>query len=186
MVLVGDASDRELLVSENIENTDVFCAITNADEANILSAMLARRLGARRVISLINKTAYADIIGNNLVDLVISPQQSTIGALLRHIRRYDAVRVYSLRHGAAEAIEAIAHGTPGSSRIVGIPIDRIKMPRGVVMGALVRGDDVVQVHHDTVIQDGDHVIMFLLDKKLIPVIEQMFQTDSVAAQARSA
>lgn len=185
VVLLGDATDKELLISENIENTDVFCAITNADEANILSAMLARRLGARRVISLINKTAYADIIGNNLVDLVISPQQSTIGALLRHIRRYDAVRAYSLRHGAAEAIEAIAHGTPGNSRVVGIPIDRIKMPPGVVMGALVRGDEVIQVHHDTVIQDGDHVIMFLLDKKLIPVIEQMFQAGHPPIPPRS-
>jgi trk system potassium uptake protein TrkA len=186
VVLLGDASDKELLLSENIENTDVFCAITNDDEANILSAMLAKRLGARRVIALINKTAYADIIDSQLVDLVISPQQSTIGALLRHIRRCDAARVYSLRHGAAEAIEAIAHGTPGISKVVGIPIDRIKIPPGVVMGALVRGDEVIQVHHDTVIQDGDHVIIFLLDKKLIPVIEQLFQVDDLSAQARSA
>ncbi|MGY6215870.1 Trk system potassium transporter TrkA [Methylolobus aquaticus] len=186
VVLLGDASDKELLLSENIENTDVFCAITNDDEANILSAMLAKRLGARRVIALINKTAYADIIDSQLVDLVISPQQSTIGALLRHIRRCDAARVYSLRHGAAEAIEAIAHGTPGISKVVGIPIDRIKIPPGVVMGALVRGDEVIQVHHDTVIQDGDHVIIFLLDKKLIPVIEQLFQVDDLSAQARTA
>ena len=111
------------------------------------------------------------------IDLVISPQQSTIGALLRHIRRGDVVQVYSLRHGAAEALEAIAHGTPGKSKVIGIPIDRIPMPPGVVMGALVRDQEVIQVHHDTVIEDGDHVIMFLLDKKVIPVIEQMFQGD---------
>ncbi|HWP00163.1 MAG TPA: Trk system potassium transporter TrkA [Methylococcus sp.] len=177
VVLLGDASDKELLISENIENTDIFCAITNDDEANILSAMLAKRLGARRVISLVNKSAYADIVDPNQIDLVISPQQSTIGALLRHIRRGDVVQVYSLRHGAAEALEAIAHGTPGKSKVIGIPIDRIPIPPGVVMGALVRDQEVIQVHHDTVIEDGDHVIMFLLDKKVIPVIEQMFQGD---------
>ena len=175
VILLGNASDKELLVNENIESTDIFCAITNDDEANILSAMLAKKLGARRVISLVNKSAYADIIDPNQIDMVISPKQATIGAVLRHVRRGDVVKVHSLRQGDAEAIEAVAHGTPGHSRVVGIPIDRISMPPGVVMGALVRGDEVMQVHHDTVIEEGDHVIMFLLDKKLIPVIEKMFQ-----------
>ncbi|MEY2700048.1 MAG: Trk system potassium transporter TrkA [Pseudomonadota bacterium] len=175
VILLGDASDKELLVNENIESTDIFCAITNDDEANILSAMLAKKLGARRVISLVNKSAYADIIDPNQIDMVISPKQATIGAVLRHVRRGDVVKVHSLRQGDAEAIEAVAHGTPGHSRVVGIPIDRISMPPGVVMGALVRGNEVMQVHHDTVIEEGDHVIMFLLDKRLIPVIEKMFQ-----------
>jgi trk system potassium uptake protein TrkA len=178
VVLLGDASDKELLVAENIENTDVFCAITNDDEANILSAMLAKRLGARRVISLINKSAYADIVDTTFVDLVISPQLSTIGSLLRYVRRGDVVQVHSLRHGSAEAIEAVAHGSRGSSEIVGQRIDQIKLPSGVVMGALVRGEDVIQVHHDTVIEDGDHVIMFLHDKKLIRIVEKMFQQES--------
>ncbi|CAI8807569.1 Trk system potassium transporter TrkA [Methylocaldum szegediense] len=175
VVLAGDASDKELLLSENIENTDIFCAITNDDEANILSAMLAKRLGARRVISLVNKSAYADLVDSSLVDLVLSPQQATISALLRYVRRGDIVQVHSLRHGASEAIEAVAHGRRGSSKVVGIPINKIKIPPGVVMGALVRGDEVIQVHHDTVIEEGDHVIMFLLDKKLIPTVEQIFQ-----------
>jgi trk system potassium uptake protein TrkA len=178
VVLAGDASDKELLLNENIENTDIFCAITNDDEANILSAMLAKRLGARRTISLINKPAYADIVDSSQVDLVISPHQATIGALLRYVRRGDIVQVYSLRHGTAEAIEAVAHGRPGKSKVVGLPIDQIKMPQGVVMGALVRGDEVIQVHHDTVIEEGDHVIMFLLDKKLIPTVEQLFQVEN--------
>jgi trk system potassium uptake protein TrkA len=178
VVLVGDASDKELLLNENIETTDIYCAITNDDEANILSAMLAKRLGARRVISLINKSAYADIVDVNLVDLVISPKQSTIGSLLRHVRRGDVVQVHSLRHGQAEAIEAIAHGTRGESEIVGQRIDQIKIPTGIVMGALVRGEEVIQVHHDTVIEEGDHVIMFLHDKKLIRVIEKMFSGTS--------
>ncbi|MEY4195357.1 MAG: hypothetical protein RLZZ226_1725 [Pseudomonadota bacterium] len=178
VVLAGDGSDRELLLSENIENTDIFCAITNDDEANIMSAMLAKRLGARRVISLINKSAYADIIDSSQVDLMISPKQATIGALLRFVREGDVVQVYSLRNGASEAIEAIAHGKPGVSKVVGIPINQIKIPSGVVMGALVRGDEVIQVHHDTIIEEGDHVIMFLLDKKLISTVGQMFGKDT--------
>jgi trk system potassium uptake protein TrkA len=112
------------------------------------------------------------------VDLVISPQQSTIGCLLRHVRKGDVVQVHSLRHGEAEAIEAIAHGTRGQSDIVGQRIDQIKIPVGVVMGALVRGDEVLQVHHDTVIEEGDHVILFLHDKKLIRVVENIFHSSA--------
>jgi trk system potassium uptake protein TrkA len=177
VVLHGDASDKDLLVGENIDNIDVFCAITNDDEANILSAMLAKRLGARRVMSLINRAAYADLVESHLVDLVISPQEATIGALLRYVRRGDVVQVHSLRRGAAEAIEAVAHGDIGMSKVVGQRIDRIKIPAGVVMGALVRGDEVIKVHHDTVIEEGDHVIMLLLDKKLIPPVEKLFAVE---------
>jgi trk system potassium uptake protein TrkA len=174
-VLVGKASNKNLLSEEGIETTDVFCALTNNDETNILSAMLAKRLGARRVISLVNNDAYAQLVDPSQVDLVISPQQSTISALLRYIRRGDIVQVHSLRHGACEAIEVVAHGRSGRSRVIGVPLSEIKIPEGVVMGALVRDEDVLQVHHDTVIEDGDHVIMFLLDKKLIPAVERLFQ-----------
>lgn len=176
-VLVGDASDKELLLSENVENADVFCAITNNDEVNILSAMLAKRLGARRVISLVNNDAYANIVDASHVDLVISPQQATISALLRYIRRGDIAQVYSLRHGSSEAIEMVAHGTQGRSKVIGVPLSEIDIPEGVVMGALVRGEEVLQVHHDTVIEAGDHVIMFLLDKKLIPDVERLFHAE---------
>ncbi|MGD8575828.1 MAG: Trk system potassium transporter TrkA, partial [Thiohalophilus sp.] len=110
MVLCGDAADEELLLEENIEKTDVFCALTNDDEANILSSMLAKRLGARKAITLINRAAYVDLIQSGEIDIALSPQQSTIGSLLAHVRRGDVVKVHSLRRGAAEAIEAIAHG----------------------------------------------------------------------------
>lgn len=178
IVLQGDASDKDLLLNENIDSTDVFCAITNDDEANILSAMLAKKLGARRVMSLINRSAYADLVESHLVDLVISPQEATIGALLRYVRRGDVVQVHSLRRGTCEAMEAIAHGDAQTSKVVGQRLDRIKIPAGVVMGALVRNEEVIQVHHDTVIEDGDHVIMFLLEKKLIPEVEKLFATET--------
>ena len=176
IVLGGDAADEELLLEENIEHTDVFCAVTNDDEANILSAMLARRLGATKVMALVNRLAYVDLVENaSVIDLVISPQQATIGSLLSHIRRGDVVKVHSLRRGAAEAIEAIAHGDRETSKVVGRRIEELPLPPGTTIAALVRGDDVIICHHDTEIQAEDHAILFLTDKKRIAEVERLFQ-----------
>ncbi|HHQ41678.1 MAG TPA: Trk system potassium transporter TrkA [Chromatiales bacterium] len=175
IVLSGDAADEDLLLEENIEHMDVFCAVTNDEEANILSAMLAKELGARRVMSLINRPAYVDLVEKGTIDIAISPQQITIGSLLTHVRRGDVVVVHSLRRGAAEAIEAVAHGDPQTSKVVGRRIDQIKLPPGTTIGAIVRGDDVIIAHHDTVIESGDHVILFLVDKRRIHDVEKLFQ-----------
>ena len=175
IVLLGDAADEELLLEENIENTDVFCALTNDEEANILSAMLAKRLGARKVMSLINRASYVNLVQSGTIDVAISPQQATIGSLLTHIRRGDVVMVHSLRRGAAEAIEAVAHGDRSSSKVVGRTIDEIKLPKGTTIGAIVRGEEVIIAHHDTVIEIDDHVILFLADKKCIQEVERLFQ-----------
>lgn len=175
IVLLGDAADEELLLEENIEDMDVFCALTNDDEANILSAMLAKRMGAKKVMSLINRPAYVDLVESGIIDIAISPQQVTIGALLAHVRRGDVVAVHSLRRGAAEAIEAVAHGDEKTSKVVGRALEELKLPQGITIGAIVRGDDVNIAHHDTVIQSEDHVILFLTDKKYIPEVERLFQ-----------
>lgn len=175
IVLLGDAADEELLLEENIESTDVFCALTNDEEANILSAMLAKRLGARKVMSLINRASYVNLVQSDVIDVAISPQQATIGSLLTHIRRGDVVMVHSLRRGAAEAIEAVAHGDRDSSSVVGRAIEDIKLSRGTAIGAIVRGDEVIIAHHDTVIETDDHVILFLSDKSCIQEVERLFQ-----------
>ena len=175
LVLQGDAANEELLLEENIENADIFCAMTNDDEVNILSAMLAKRLGARRVIALINRASYVDLVESTDIDIAISPHQATIGSLLAHVRRGDVVVVHSLRRGAAEAIEAVAHGDPQSSRVVGRAIEDIKLPPDTTIGAIVRENDVIIAHHDTVIEAGDHVILFLVDKRHIKAVEQLFQ-----------
>ncbi len=175
LVLQGDAADEELLIEENIENTDVFCSVTNDDEANILSAMLAKRLGARKVISLINRSAYVDLVESGNIDIAISPHLATIGGLLAHVRRGDVVVVHSLRRGAAEAIEAVAHGDTKSSSVVGRAVEDIKLPPGTTIGAIVRGEEVLMAHHDTVIEADDHVILFLVDKKRIAEVERLFQ-----------
>ncbi|MEJ2439203.1 MAG: Trk system potassium transporter TrkA [Gammaproteobacteria bacterium] len=175
IVLYGDAADQDLLLEENIENTDVYCALTNDDEANILSSMLAKRLGARKVMTLINRAAYVDLVQSGDIDIAISPQQVTIGSLLTHVRRGDVVRVHSLRRGAAEAIEAIAHGDANSSKVVGRHIDELNLPPGTNIGAIVRGNEVIIAHHDTVIEPEDHVILFVIDKKYIVDVEKLFQ-----------
>jgi trk system potassium uptake protein TrkA len=175
IVLLGDAADEELLIEENIESTDVFCALTNDEEANILSAMLAKRLGARKVMSLINRASYVNLVQSDVIDVAISPQQATIGSLLTHIRRGDVVMVHSLRRGAAEAIEAVAHGDRNSSSVVGRAIEDIKLSRGTAIGAIVRGDEVIIAHHDSVIETDDHVILFLSDKNCIQEVERLFQ-----------
>jgi trk system potassium uptake protein TrkA len=174
IVLNGDAADEELLIEENIDSADVFAALTNSEEANILSAMLAKRLGANKVMALINKPSYAELMESGSIDIAISPQTVTIGSLLAHVRRGDVVRVHSLRRGAAEALEVVVHGSDRSSRVVSKRVDEIKLPEGASIGAVVRGDDVIMAHHDTVIQPDDHVILFLADRRHIEAVERLF------------
>ena len=175
IVLNGDAADEELLIEENIDDTDVFCALTNADEANIISCMLAKRLGAHKVMALINRAAYVDLVQSDVIDIAISPQQATIGSLLAHVRKGDMVVVHSLRRGAAEAIEAVAHGDKTTSNGVGRSIEEIPLPPETSIGAIVRDDKVIIAHHDTVIASEDHVILLVGDKNRVPEVEKLFQ-----------
>ncbi len=175
IVLAGDAAERELLLEENIENTDVFCALTNEDEVNIMSAMLAKSLGARKVISLVNNPAYVELIQGGEIDIAISPQQSTLGSILKHVRRGDVVKVHSLRRGAAEAMEAVAHGDKNSSKVIGKSITDINLPGGTRIGAIVRNGEAIIAHDNVVIESDDHVILFLANKEQIPEVEKLFQ-----------
>ena len=175
IVLNGEASQRDLLIEENISDTDVFLALTNDDEANIMSSLLAKRLGAKKVMTLINNSAYVDLVQGGEIDIAISPQQATIGKLLAHVRRGDVVNVHSLRRGAAEAMEAIAHGDEASSKVVGRAIEDIDLPEGTTIGAIVRNDEVLIAHDNTVVEPDDHVILFLVDRKRISEVERLFQ-----------
>lgn len=175
IVFCGDASDQELLSEEHIDQVDVFIAVTNDDEANIMSALLAKKMGAKKAMVLIQRSAYVELVQGGVIDVAISPQQATISALLTHVRKGDIVNVYSLRHGAAEAIEAIAHGDEHTSKVVGRTISELSLPPGTTIGAVVRGEEVMVAHDDTRIEQDDHVVMFLVDKKYIPDVERLFQ-----------
>ncbi len=175
IVFYGDASDQELLTEEHIEQVDVFIALTNDDEANIMSAMLAKRMGAKKAMVLIQRSAYVDLVQGGVIDIAISPQQATVSALLGHVRKADIVSVFSLRRGVAEAIEAIAHGDEHTSKVVGRKISDIKLPPGTTIGAIVRSEEVIIANDYSIIQQGDHVIMFITDKKFVPEVEKLFQ-----------
>ena len=178
LILNGDATDEDLLDEENVGDMDMFLALTNDDENNIMSSLLAKRMGARRVVALIGRKAYGDLMEGGRIDVAISPSQATIGELLRHVRRGDIVVAHQLRRGAAEAIEAIAHGDRKSSKVVGRRIEEISLPKGSIIGALVRGEDVLMAHHDTVIEAEDHVIVFVTNSRLISKVEQLFQVSA--------
>jgi len=175
LVLHGDGTDEKLMQQEHIGEVDVFCALTNDDENNIMSALLAKQAGARKVIALINRGAYVDLLQGGKIDIALSPAQITIGSLLAYVRQGDVAAVHSLRRGAAEALELVAHGDRESSQVVGRRIDEIESPKGATIGAIVRNGEVVIAHHDTVIEAEDHVIVFVVDKKMLKKVEKLFQ-----------
>lgn len=193
LVLGGEATDENLLTQENIDEIDMFLALTNDDEDNIMAASLAKRLGCKRVLALINRRAYADMVQGGPIDIGLSPAQVSIGALLTHVRRADVARVHSLRRGAAEALELVAHGDVNTSQVVGRRIDELPVIKGAHIGAIVRRgreasvvarggflvdevlDEVVIPHHDTVIESEDHVIVFCTRKSQVPKVERLFQ-----------
>ncbi|MBL8443593.1 MAG: Trk system potassium transporter TrkA [Zoogloeaceae bacterium] len=185
LVLRGDATDEKLLENEGIDETDLFVALTNDDEDNIMSASLAKRMGARRTLALINRRSYVDLVQGGPIDIAISPAQTSIGSLLAHVRLGDVVAVHSLRRGAAEALEIIAHGSPKDSKVVGRTIDHVALPNGATIAAIVREErkadgkvmrrQVIMPHHDTVVESGDHVIVFCTHKRLVRQVEKLFQ-----------
>lgn len=188
LILHGDSTDEDLLAEEAVDQMDLFIALTSDDETNIMSCMLAKRMGARRTLALINRQAYADLVEGNRIDIAIVPAQATIGQLLKHVRRGDVVAVHSLRRGAAEALEAVAHGDRRSSKVVGRRIEQLDLPAGARIGAIVRrmpvdpampeagvAEQVIMAHHDTVIEPEDHVIVFVSNKRLLPRVERLFQ-----------
>ena len=175
LVLNADVTNEDLLADEHVDETDLFISVTNDDEANIMSALLAKRMGARRVIALVNRRAYGDLMQGGQVDIAISPALATLGSLLEHIRRGDVVAVHSVRRGRAEALEIIAHGDKGSSRVVGRRIRDIELPRGASIVALIRaGEPIVAERDDHVIEPDDHVVVFLTSKRMIAKIEKLF------------
>ena len=191
LVLVGDVTDEDLLREENIDDMDVFCALTNDDESNIMSSLLAKRMGVSKVIALINRGSYVNLVQAGQIDIAISPAQATIGTLLARVRRGDCVAVHSLRRGAAEALELVAHGDAKSSKVVGRRVEEVDLPKGATIGAIVRRRrregsrehgaapvydyEVLMAHHDVVIEPDDHAIVFVVNKRMVPKVEKLFQ-----------
>lgn len=175
LVFHGDASDQNLLFEEHIENVDVFLSLSADDEANIMSALLAKRLGAKKAMVLIQRMAYINLIQGGTIDIAVSPQQATISALLGHVRKGDIKNVASLRHGTAEAIELVVHGDSTTSNVVGRQIGDIKLPVGAMIAAILRKNEVIIARRQVAIEEGDSVIVYINDKKSVSEIEKLFQ-----------
>jgi trk system potassium uptake protein len=182
LILNGDGADEDLLLEENVGQMDMFLALTSDDEDNILSAMLAKRMGAGRVMSLINRKAYADMMQGSTIDIAVSPAHTVIGELLAHLRRGDVAAVHSLRRGAAEALEGVARGDIKTSKLVGRRVEEIKLPKGTRIGAIVRGEgkksEVLMPHRDLLIESDDHIIIFIPNKRLVREVEKLFQVSA--------
>jgi len=192
LVLCGEATDENVLAQENIDEMDMFLALTNDDEDNIMAASLAKRLGCKRVLALINRRAYADMVQGGPIDIGLSPAQVSIGSLLAFVRHGDVARVHSLRRGAAEALELVVHGDRNSSKVVGRRIEELPVIKGAHIGAILRkgppktvlqdgfpvtvpGHEIIIPHHDTMIEADDHVVVFCTRKAQIPQVEKLFQ-----------
>lgn len=182
LVLEGDSADENLLMEENVNQMDLFISLTNDDEDNILSAMLAKRLGATRVIALINRRIYAEMMQGSTIDIAISPAQTVIGELLVHVRRGALAAVHSLRRGEAEALEGVARGDAKSSKLVGRRVDQVELPAGARFGVIVRGEGrdcaVLMPRRDLVIQEDDHIVIFIPHKRLLKAVEKLFQVSA--------
>ncbi|AZY47903.1 Trk system potassium transporter TrkA [Bordetella avium] len=178
LVLHGSGTDESLLERENIQDMDTWLALTSDDEDNIMSSLLAKRLGARKVVALINRPAYGELMQGSHIDIAVSPSQATISELLRHVRRGDVVAVHRLRQGVAEALEAVAHGDRSTSRVVGRRVGDISLPKGALIGALVREDEILLPDADTVIESDDHVIVFVPSRQQMARVEKLFQVSA--------
>jgi trk system potassium uptake protein TrkA len=167
VVLQGVGTDPELLREENIETTDVFLALTRDEEDNILSALLAKRSGASEVMALVNKPSYSSLASAMGIDAIVSPNQVAVSAILQFIRKGKVVSVTTVGEESAEALEVVALET---SELVGRPLREVAF-QGAVIGAIVRGDDVIIPTGDDVIEVGDHVVIFAT-RSAIPNLER--------------
>lgn len=175
VVLLGSVCDKALLHDENIEGTDVFAAVTNDDEANVMSCLLAKEMGAHKVVALINNPAYVDLVQGKGIDIAIAPSQITIGTFLAEIEGKDVVKVHSLRRGAAEAIETLAKESPsGKESCIGKELGEISLPEGATIGALIRGNKAKIAHDHVHLRENDHVIVFLTNKKYLKEVKNIF------------
>ena len=183
LVLHGDSTDEELMADENVAEMDLFAALTSDDEDNIMACLLAKRMGARRVLALINRRAYADLVQGTQIDIAISPSHTVIGELLAFVRRGDVQAVHSLRRGAAEALELVVRGDRKTSKVALRRLEEIAWPSGAQVGAIVRiladgQRSVIMPHHDTALHSGDHVVVFVSSKRMVRLVEQLFQVSA--------
>ena len=174
LVINGDGTNIDLLKSEGIETTDGFVAVTGYDEDNLLVALLAKHLGAKKVIAKVDRTNYVPILEKIGVDAVVNPRMTTASAILRSIRRGKIISLTLLKEGKAEVIELIVHS---GAKIINTPLKNAKLPKNSIIGAIVRKNNVIIPHGDNIIQADDKIIIFALSSD-IKKIEKIFDGEN--------
>ncbi len=170
LVLHADATDLELLEMEGVSGIDGYVAATGDDQINMLSGLLAKTAGARKVVSLIRKFDYLPLVPKVGIDAAVSPRMATVNAILRYVRRGKVLTVAKLKGNDAEAIEfKVARG----SRICRAPLRELDFPAGAVVGTILRGDEILMPRGDDQVQPGDDVILFALPEA-VPEVEKLF------------
>jgi trk system potassium uptake protein TrkA len=169
IVINGDGTDRDLLQEENVGDADFMVAITGDEESNILISLLGKGLGAKRTITRVSKLSYIPLISAVGIDTVVSARLSAVRAILQHIRRGKVISDVPLKGGHAEAIEAEALET---SDIVNVPISKVKFPKGAILGAIVRGEEIIIPRGDSIVRPKDHLIILCLEK-VVPKLEKL-------------
>ena len=175
IVLNGDGSDEELLRSENIENIDVFCALTDDDETNIMSAFLAKKLGASKTLIILNNYAYINILPKSFVDLALSPQRMTVSLVMQHLSSADLPQEVLLNMtSGAEALEGVIHNNHTTKDLFGKTYKDLPLPKNAVLGAIVRDGSIFTPSKNINVEMNDHIIVFINGKTDKDQIESLF------------
>ena len=170
VVLHGDVRDREILEEANLKSAQAIVSVTNNDEVNVMAALLAKRYGCQLALTLVNNNVYGGLLGSLGIDVVVNPRETTVSSVLQHVRRGRIRSVYSLRDGEAEVFEAEALET---SPLVGEPLKDARLPSGIIVGAIVRGDEVIMPRADTVIRARDRVVV-VARAAVVKKVEKLF------------
>ena len=156
-VVCGDTLDSDILEEAGVASTATFVAVSNDDEVNVLSALLAKRMGALHTVALVNNPGFVPLMSTLGIDAVVNPPQITVSSILEHVRRGRIRDVHSVLEAHGEVLEAEILPT---SPLVGDSLRTAKIPKGLVIGAIVRKGQVIPPRGDTIIQANDLVILF--------------------------
>ncbi|RMF09152.1 MAG: Trk system potassium transporter TrkA, partial [Alphaproteobacteria bacterium] len=170
VVLQGDALDVDLLHEANVRETETVVAVSNDDEVNILSALLAKREGAAKAITLLTNQTYVPLVSSLGIDVSVDPRETTVSSILQHMRRGRIRGLQALAGGRAEVIEGEALET---SVLVGKPLREVRLPSGIIIGAILRDEEVIVPKGGTVIEAGDRVIVFAV-ANMVKKVEEFF------------
>ena len=176
IVLSGSATDEDLLKSENISNIDIFCALTDDDETNLMSSLLAKKMGAKKTMIILNNPSYLGLVPG-FIDIYIAPYRLTVSSVLQDLRESDVTQDVLLKMDTgAEAIEGVVHANEFTSNLFGKSVKEIPLPEGASIGAVVRHGELVMPDSNVELCLNDHLIIFLANKDMVSDVEVLFKT----------